>query len=76
CRLFSASLDLFCKSKIDRVCIFLVFGGYFSSNAVKNLVAVAAISDWSYSFFGPAFLTGGVSIVSVGFIVFTVLGCS
>jgi len=53
-----------------------VFAGYFSSNALKNLVAVAAISPWSYSFFGPAFLTGGISIVSVVFIVLTVLGCS
>jgi hypothetical protein len=54
-------------SNNDRACIFLVLAGYFSSNALKNLVAVAAISPWLYSFFGPAFLTGGISIVSVVF---------
>ena len=49
--------------------MFLVLAGYFSSNALKNFVAVAAISPWSHSFFGPAFLIGGMSIVSVVFIV-------
>ena len=47
--------------------MFLVLGGYFSSNALKNFVAVAAISPWSHSFFGPAFLIGGISIVSIVF---------